>query len=520
MGKCRVYMICTFLAYLLFIVMLHTQLELFDITPNDTLIYGSVHEKQFDTYKQRETYKEDTLDNKVTVTTNVTRYQHTVIQNQPKSEVTEKIIKFNKKINLSSSQYEFPLTEECNKTEDTKNPLYFRELYPMLYLYSAYYDERVKETDGQHYIRLISLVKKHHRINLFCHFELQGQQNLKSKYVWTEVEYYEMCENHGKKFGGYILSCKVPREELGHIPCSVTISSVHPLNPTVPNLTIPIFSLSQENMTHPKKDFGVCIPPLFGDQDVTKIVQFIELTRILGASHFILYIAEIKNELLQILQYYEYIGILTLIQWKMPVQSKMVWYNGQLLAINDCLYRSMRYFKHVIFNDLDEFLVPRGVVNWNSMVKQLQQNYTNRNDIAGFSFKSAFFPINTGLQTKGTFHHIDITQRVITLSSVRRKVMVNPRNIFELGIHHISRPFAMRHHGIAVNEKYAILHHYRKCTSEFDNEMKCKRLVKDSTILKYANELKQNVNAVMNDYRETMKYVSISRNLSTISVIL
>jgi hypothetical protein len=40
-----------------------------------------------------------------------------------------------------------------------------------------------------------------------------------------------------------------------------------------------------------KLSFAVCVPPLFGDLQPATLVQFVELTRILGARHFVFYVA-------------------------------------------------------------------------------------------------------------------------------------------------------------------------------------------------------------------------------------
>jgi len=68
----------------------------------------------------------------------------------------------------------------------------------------------------------------------------------------------------------------------------------------------------------------------------------------------------------------------TLIPWILPssVTAQSIWYNGQLLAVNDCLYRTSHAFNYVAFNDLDEFIVPHSAANWSLMIEQLMTTNT------------------------------------------------------------------------------------------------------------------------------------------------
>ena len=204
-----------------------------------------------------------------------------------------------------------------------------------------------------------------------------------------------------------------------------------------------------------------------------------------------------SSEVEFILEHYRRIGKATLLRWEIPVftgisfhDDETVWYHGQLLAANDCLYRSMGSADYLLFNDLDEFLVPQEKPTWKDLVSNLDEGpecriqaagirsfwtesssektrYKNGTDwrlflnktesktnsktdetpssdfeskCAGFSFKSAFF--ESDLSVDGiprSIYAFESDLRTKDFSSIRSKCLVKPRLIFEMGIHHVSR---------------------------------------------------------------------------------
>jgi len=173
--------------------------------------------------------------------------------------------------------------------------------------------------------------------------------------------------------------------------------------------------------------FGVCVPPLFGRVRPRTVIEFIEMTRLLGAQHFIFYASNsvINDDVQtsdvdigQVLRLYVDRGLATVIPWTLPPvtssSSSGIWYGGQLQAINDCLYRSMHAFDRVVFNDLDEYVVARWPLSdwslmadrfdqyfhWNSTFKVFIQSsavttkksrHRRQRRYCAFSFRSAFF---------------------------------------------------------------------------------------------------------------------------------
>ncbi|XP_064615369.1 beta-1,4-galactosyltransferase galt-1-like [Liolophura sinensis] len=365
-----------------------------------------------------------------------------------------------------------------------------------IHVFSVYYDNR----DTPAHIRLIVLKNKTDDRTLLCGFGKNGHLYI------VPTESYEMCENHDKPLGGWILSCSIPAQ-IKTVPCHVYLSlsvdgfrKKHRSSVLKMNIT-----MATTDKGSSKKDFGVCVPPIFGDVSIISLVQFVELSKLLGASDFTFYHTNTSpSDVDQVLRYYQKKREITVIPWILPgnASEKILWYYGQILAIQDCLYRNMARFKYLVFNDLDEFIVPRNATTWSEMVEEIfkdssQINLTSSNT-AGFAFKSAFFSPKEPIDGTYKVRFLQYFYRTKTFSSLRTKMIVKPRNIFELGIHHISHPIKNAV-TVPVDPSIALIHHYRTCSSDYDNSMKCHPTTEDLTLLKYAPLLQGNYIRTMDE---------------------
>lgn len=421
-----------------------------------------------------------------------------------------------------------PVFEDCidlpeaGTTSGSKDEF---QLVPEGFVYSAYLDDRIAKKPE---IRIIALLKKLQKKNdvrsaLYCHVPRAAEvvspshsssssmfQNHSYLFVSVPARFYEMCENHGKDFGGWILSCELPTT-VSPPPCSVYVSDKeslsNPAEPEVVRLTVLRTRPNRKSVDAALPvisdgRIGVCIPPLFGRFTARILTDFIELTRILGADHLFFYIPQqLPAEVSLVLKRFVRLGVVTTIPWSVPIVDTAIWYNGQLLAINDCLYRSMHAFKYVSFNDLDEFVVPHRHSNWTEMLdalRMLRPPEVERSSPVhcGYSFKSAFFDPLTGSSPITTAHRVDYelesNLRTKAFSRVRNKLIVLPALIFELGIHHMSRPLEVGGCSIIkVEPEVAFLHHYRECTTSFDGQMNCVALCHDDSMAPFLFLLKQ-----------------------------
>jgi len=444
----------------------------------------------------------------------------------------------------------------------------FLPLEPSSFVYSAYFDDRYEEK-LVHIMALLSLSKNNRRLKVFCHFTAG------KSFLTEEATFYELCENHGKMFGGFILSCRVPggATDVCSVNVTMEITPVHrlyktpqtqwhvvavsrlspsppaasmseprlnptpsPSSPTVKHhrdqytatqvldQTLPVndrsgnsvdtsnnnVSIDLENRNQSFKgiidhiqiensvfpfNYSVCIPPLFGTIQPLKLIEFIELNLLLGFQHFIFYTGALSDKNInQVLQYYSEKNIVTFIDFVLPeiVTKPKIWYNGQLSAHNDCLYRAMSVSRFVAIMDIDEYIVPHN--GDYRVTDSLRQQFDQSANICALSFESAFYDPKyssssrkPGSQLTPTLVSQVSTSRTLLFSKVRTKVFVEARRVYEVGIHHVSKPARDNWRVVNVNTSLAFLHHYRACVPNYG--MKCAAHALDLTMTKYGAAL-------------------------------
>jgi len=120
------------------------------------------------------------------------------------------------------------------------------------YVYSAYYDDR-EPTWPWGVVRVMALLRAGSSTSptpaLFCHVDVTPSDwslsSMLMMLMWTSryytapLQYYEMCENHGKDYGGWILTCPLPRG-LRRPPCNIFLSPTEMFDPSSA-VSLPVF---------------------------------------------------------------------------------------------------------------------------------------------------------------------------------------------------------------------------------------------------------------------------------------
>lgn len=92
-----------------------------------------------------------------------------------------------------------------------------------------------------------------------------------------------------------------------------------------------------------RRNFAVCVQPLFKYSDVNQLVEMIELNRLLGAEYFYFYNCTISAAVSKALHYYTHLtDYVQVLPWQL---SNPEWFgiaNGQMAASVDCNNRVMQ----------------------------------------------------------------------------------------------------------------------------------------------------------------------------------
>ena len=371
----------------------------------------------------------------------------------------------------------------CPKTQENAR---FREVAKGTVVYSVWFDDR----KSQPFIRILLLTFARNPLpSLTCHFESSSKQ----KTLISAASFYQHNENHHMRFGSFIVSCIVP-QEFDSVPCSVNISltSAADRQTDSNSIAFPVGSIERKHSTWKETNrgkYGICIPPVYGDMPVDRLIEFLEFSQILGASHFTFYDFAVTESMRNVLKHYQDKGLVSVLPWNLPpyISKYDLHYFGQPLAIMDCLYRSMKHLHFVAFNDLDEFIVPLGHDNMSALLKDIHKEHH-----CGHCFESVVFDPSTDKDPEKSSPLL--TQRVLHRTSQATpfwsKCVVEPRKIFEQGVHHISKPIEEYYHADRVDWNVARVFHYRKChDSRAAMQPRCSALKVDKTMQKFGDQL-------------------------------
>ncbi|XP_067270771.1 uncharacterized protein [Pseudorasbora parva] len=206
-----------------------------------------------------------------------------------------------------------------------------------------------------------------------------------------------------------------------------------------------------------KFDFTICISNLFGDyNNVLQFAQTMEMYKLLGVQHVVIYNTSCGPDLEKLLKHYETEGTLEIVSW--PIDKFLnpspgwnfqehkgdVHYYGQLVTLNECIYRHMYQSRYVLLNDIDEIIMPYKHTNLSSLMKDLQSAHPS---VGVFLIENHIFP-KTQFEDSGKFKRaewnnipgVNIMEHIYREPDRKNiynptKMIVNPRKVQQTSVH-------------------------------------------------------------------------------------
>ena len=186
------------------------------------------------------------------------------------------------------------------------------------------------------------------------------------------------------------------------------------------------------------RTFTVCLSPLhFNVSKHFELIQWLELSKILGVDYFLVYNHSTVGHIDYILNHYANEGWIKVIQWDIPDND--LHYFGQMAMLNDCLFRNKGISKYILNTDIDEFIVARrGVGTLHALITDLPPN------ICEYNFRSSFLITESIGEYAGKESakelHLDVLLKLsrreyIFPENVRSKYIANTTCIDTAGIH-------------------------------------------------------------------------------------
>uniref|UniRef100_A0A914CXE7 Glycosyltransferase family 92 protein n=1 Tax=Acrobeloides nanus TaxID=290746 RepID=A0A914CXE7_9BILA len=183
-------------------------------------------------------------------------------------------------------------------------------------------------------------------------------------------------------WGPYIIEAIIPDEDVEKIGDSALLSYKDRW------IKIPkIFK------TKPRESgLSVCVAPLYWFSNWPRLIEFIEIWRVLGASKFYFYYQSVTREVYEIFKEYEKLGIVEAMKAEVMPTDKESGFNpdswlfriGDRLFQNDCLMRAKTKFAPYV--DVDEMLIPQ---NNQTLLEFLEAEAKANPDAGAFGFNHA-----------------------------------------------------------------------------------------------------------------------------------
>ncbi|KAM4019464.1 glycosyltransferase family 92 protein F13G3.3-like [Anomaloglossus baeobatrachus] len=385
-----------------------------------------------------------------------------------------------------------PVPKGLNISRDTITPLEDSTTFVI----SAYYDGRVSSR-----VRVLTIIHGRKMKELYCWFYCTNYHEHVS--VKATIEFH--IQWFGFDYGPADVVCPEPQDCFSHH------ISIHWSN-TNRTSHVPKFQIKNRDPQPFSANFTVCVSTMFGNQEnVLQFVQAIEMYRLLGAQKVVVYKTGCSKAIGQVLDYYVSKGVLEIIPWPIDkyLRTSDVWhqnmnkeiqigYYGQLLALNDCVYRNMYRSRYVTLNDMDEIILPRIHKTWDEMMVDLEKKYPNT---AVYLIKNYYYPSNiTDPHFQRAFPNNVPGTNILQLIHYEKekpnvfngkKMMVNPREVVQVSVHSALRAYKET---VFVPDDIVSLHHGRTSLQKNATQVS---LIRDTTIWKYNSSLVTNVNEVL-----------------------
>ncbi|XP_066436506.1 uncharacterized protein [Eleutherodactylus coqui] len=378
--------------------------------------------------------------------------------------------------------------------QDTLTPLKGNKTF----IIAPYYDNRQGSL-----VRVLGIVHHTEVKQLCCYFCCNGQKSLVSVEGMIDIH----SDRFGFPFGLADINCYEPPD------CQA--SYMYLANCSDRDFTsLSRFEIRNRERKEFSANFTVCISTMYGNfNNVLQFIQTMEMYKLLGAQKVTIYVKNCSLWVERILDYYSKEGLVEVVPW--PIQKYLrpsnqwfhddnddndIGYYGQISTLNDCLYKNMYTSKYVLFNDLDEIILPFEHMTWDGMMEELQRENP---DAGVFLFESHTFP-QTAV-TNGDFTGISSWKDVPGFNLLNyvhrepdrpelynaRKMIVDPRKTFQLSVHSVLKSFGKT---LNVPLKTALVRH---CRGPHQPNLSRSQLIDDRTIWKYNVSLIRRVNQVL-----------------------
>lgn len=357
--------------------------------------------------------------------------------------------------------------------------------------YSAFYDSRPSLGTPPTVVRVIVVSDvSDAKTQLYCLFRYAGVNITVSV---TRQAIGAGVYKRGKLYTEYIYTCPVDGTLT---PDGVAIVAA----PTdVASRFLPVEVPARWDV---KKDFGVCVSVAYWNHPAERIIEWVELNRIIGVNHVIIYNNSLSAEAARVFEHYAASGFVDFRQSTNfiddPAETTIHMHMSPV--INDCMYRYMYCFSKILVIDLDELIVPRAHDNLTDMLLAIETAQPERHPARTYAFRNTYFffdwpPDLTQPSRLATLRYR--TRAPPSIDGTSTKSIVDPQACWAMHNHYcwaFTARFNTDDKEVNVATSIGMNQHYKKChLDSFDKPGACKAVLangtRDDTMLRFKDRL-------------------------------
>ena len=258
----------------------------------------------------------------------------------------------------------------------------------------------------------------------------------------------------------------------------------------------------------PELDFIVCVSVSYWNHNPYRVVEWMEMQRILGAKSVKIYNNSLVKESADVFLHYAREGFVEFRQSHnfLPDLGELTIHLHMSPVLNDCLYRNMYAAKKIVIVDLDEVIVPHSGQNWAAMLEHLEERLPKEhyNPHRSYVFKNTYFFLDLPPDPEQPQRSIFLKYRTrmpTVDNDVSIKSIVDPKVCVQLHNHacwvRTQRQDISQE--VDVDPTFGMNHHYKRCHFDtFEGLVgKCQGMyakgIKDDVMLTFKTRLIENM---------------------------
>ena len=382
-----------------------------------------------------------------------------------------------------------------------------------IYIFSAYLDLRLQH---RIYLNLIGMQARSENVAIEC--TINGNNHVKEIFYKGGEPIYPKWPSKDLKYLAYMYTFKIYYFDTngnmdkggdGSIMCRHSNSSSW--------IIIPLITVRHTPRDSNVPTLAVCVKAAIGNLNEMRLIEWIEFQRLLGINKIAIYDSAVTGQAINVLDYYTKQGLVDQLPFnyllkmhmlmkedpiiKMLANENLVFEQGYLVSINDCLYRYASQYEYIMVIDLDELIIPHGDDTLIELLARAKKYHPNA---AAYTFETAWHLESFGPSSAdevGYLHTQKYRKRTHPMKSQPKSIFHTDR-IVTANWH--TNVLITNIHGVVGNmylpsDEYGFVHHFRKIC-KYEKE-KCEQLAKetmvDEAVISYYHGLKKAVQTTL-----------------------